>query len=167
MSYEAAVQEYFRTISAFWIKALQRWQDARTSLQANAYTADNFASDFAGTWMDGMDAWFTVPPLFGAPLVPTIFLTVGLAALVNQKPKNSAFIGPTLPDGVVPTTDLARLGGKETVPSANVTASVTGGKVEVVLQNLNAVNPALVAGLYQGLAYSGTTPLALIVVQMA
>ncbi len=167
MSYEAAVQEYFRSISAFWMKALQRCQDARTSLQANTYDADHFASDVVGTWMDGIDAWFTIPPFFGAPLAPTIFLTVGLNALVNQKPKGAAFIAPTLPDGQVPTTDLARLGGAEKVPVANVTAKVTGGKVEVQLQNLDQINPALVAGLYQGLAYSGTTPLALIVVQTA
>ena len=159
MSYEAIVQQYFTNVSSFWTKTIQRYSTAKTLAQGPppGYTADNFSNDVAGFWADAFDAWMAVPPWFGSPLLPTVFIASpgNVLTAVTQ----AAFVGAAIPDGAVSVTDLV---GTGTIASGGgtLTANIASGQLNVTL-TLPAAQPA---GSYQSLAYRSANPIGAIFV---
>jgi len=163
MSYEGIVQQVFTNVSAFWMKAANRMTVARTALQSpppNNYTADKFTADIVGFWFDTVDAWSNVPPIFGSPLLPTIF--IASPATFGNPVLGSAFVAATVADGPVSVTDLTGTPG--TIPAApnTLTAVVMNGQLNATLK-LPAPAAAL-KGSYQSLAFRASNPIGMIFV---
>jgi hypothetical protein len=170
MEFDAAVRNYFRSVSDFWLDVADRWSNARKEAAKvpPAYTADMLTSDTVAVWGKAMDAWWGMLAYGPDPLLPTVFISAPLAAMPGKF--GSAFITCSVPAGVAPTvSDLQHLGGGKPILAADLPPTLADGTLTLTFTN-PITSPGLVVGLYQGLVSAPiaakTVPLAVVVVQL-
>ncbi len=143
--------------AAFLLSAETRWRAAAAAAASNTYTGDQFASDVAALWNEGMEAWWSAMPLTGSPVVPTLFLN-----LTTGPSRDSVFVIPPTGTATPSITSLFALGGTASISTTAGMVTLDGEELTVDLSSI----PAPTAGLYQGMVYiAPNQPLAIVVVQ--
>src|SRR5689334_13665502 len=118
MTYDSAIQNYFVTVSGFWLDVSRRWQAARDQAQAGTYGIDGMISDGVALWSRAMQsAWSLVPGTnVASPLLPTIVLSAAGAGIPGQQLAGSAFLTqPPATGANLAATALRQVGGTGSV----------------------------------------------------
>jgi hypothetical protein len=145
MGFEQVVQNYVTNIGRFALNNLSRLTSARVNLQKGTYGADQLASDTAQTWIEGLDAIWSIVPDVGSPVVPTIVIPVVAAA--PAKGSAQAYLAGSVPIDAanMVVSDLTQLGVNVVIPAASLTLASRGFTLTVTF-----TPPAgIVAGLYE------------------
>lgn len=156
MGIQQVIQNYVASVSALWLGGMKRLQNAQSLIQANTYTANQFAQDAMGTWIDTWNVWWSLIPSTASPVLPTIMLTVTPA---TPNPTNSVYLAAALPAGTpLDWTDLYQVGGANSIKHADMAVALSPAGDQITA-TYNPVGAAAVAGFYQGLVVvKGTVP---------
>jgi hypothetical protein len=141
----------------FLQQAETRWRAAVASAAANTYTTDQLTSDLAALWTGGVDAWWSVLPVTGSPVVPTLFLN-----LTTGPSSDSVYVIPVAGAPSPEITNLLALGGTASITTTSSMVTLDGEELTVDLSTISTPS----AGLYQGMVYlSPNHPLAIVLVK--
>jgi hypothetical protein len=153
----AMLRRTSESAAAFLLMAETRWRAAAAAAAANTYTADMFASDAAALWTSGLDSWWSVLPVTGSPVIPTLFLNLGVGPA-----SDSVYVIP-VPGAPAPSiTNLLQIGGTASITTTSGMVTLAGEELTVDLSSISTPS----AGLYQGMVYlTPNQPLAIVVVK--
>ena len=170
MTYESAIQNYFVTVSGFFLDVSQRWRQAREKAQAGTYGVEAMMSDGIALANRAMESWWSlIPSTNASPLLPTIVISAAANAVPGQQLAGSAFLADALPPSPqLSSTSLQQLGGAGSIASADISVGPSTGGIQVTIHVPGGTAPPA-AGLYEGLAYEAglEMPLALIVLKVS
>ena len=153
----AMLRRTTESAAAFLLSAETRWRAAAAAAATNTYTGDQFASDVAALWSQGMDAWWSAMPLTGSPVVPTLFLN-----LTTGPSSDSVFVIPPSGTATPSITNLLALGGTASITTSSGMVTLAGEELTVDLSGISTPS----AGLYQGMVYiAPNVPLAIVLVK--
>jgi hypothetical protein len=180
MAYEATIFNYSRSLSASWLRAVQRLREARTKLADGTYGADDLARAVAGSWLDTLDVASSLLP--ASDSLPVVALdtersrSLGGVLHARAEARGSAFLEGLAPTSTLTCTVLARMGGTETIPGPRavtfagaepITVAIDPSSLaKVVVSVAYDESAAIAAGVYQGFVYAGGKPIAMILLNL-
>jgi hypothetical protein len=132
-----------------WGKAEARWNAAKPKIDAGTYTANEWTRDVLRTWLESMRPLWALGAVGIDVPTPVVGFNMTQGSALPPNDQYAAILPPIGAPVAVVATELRRAGGPDTVPAADVTASLDECILKVSLQNL----AALPRGNYQGAVY--------------
>jgi len=166
------VDQLFGEFSNALERWFDRWHNAIDSSRNGSYPFQQFTSDVAETWVDGIFVSFLPASLLGGVTVTRdqVFPVLRFA-LLNRNNVTRLVAVPNLTSVTSMASEhLFDASGANKIPTANVVVAKVGttGFVSVTLQNLASITPQPPAGLYAGniIGQPINAPIARIVVDL-